>query len=276
MKISSLNIYPVKSMAPIEPTEAFVMPQGLQHDRRFALIDRHGRVVTRREMPQLLHFSVQISEHGDLLLTHGDIEFRVNTPNMQGERSVDLFSSRIDGVIDLGDDAASFVSNALGADYRMVYFGDRDARAVEPEIIGHGHFTGFADVYPILITTTPSLKALQDEGSYAFEMARFRPNIVIEGDFPAWSEDKWQDITIGDVHLRICKPCERCVMTLQDPLSGYKNESNEPLRTLGRIHRSKRGRIMFGQNAVVIKSGQIKQGDVVTILSQGQSNLLTN
>ena len=41
------------------------------------------------------------------------------------------------------------------------------------------------------------------------EEKRFRPNILIEGDFPEFSEDKWPTIKIGDVIFRNVRVCDR-------------------------------------------------------------------
>ena len=105
-------------------------------------------------------------------------------------------------------------------------------------------------------------------------MRRFRPNLVIDGDMAPWTEDTWRRIRVGTSVLRIVKPCERCVMTTQDPNTGVQTDRHEPLATLGKLHRSARGRIIFGQNAVVEQEGTVVLGDTIEVLEAGPSNLL--
>lgn len=58
----------------------------------------------------------------------------------------------------------------------------------------------------------------------------FRPNIVV--DCPAYIEDKWNWIKIGDVIFQVIKPCTRCVLTTINPETGERNKDGEPLKTL--------------------------------------------
>ena len=93
-------------------------------------------------------------------------------------------------------------------------------------------------------------------------MARFRPNVVIEGA-EAWAEDRWQRIAIGSAVLRAPKPCERCVVTTID--SSTAKAEREPLRTLASFRRTERG-VLFGVNLVPETLGVIAIGDPVRVL----------
>jgi uncharacterized protein len=82
-------------------------------------------------------------------------------------------------------------------------------------------------------------------------MERFRPNIVIDG-VEAYAEDKMHELRLGDITLRLVKPCARCAITTTDQESGTV-DGVEPLRTLKayRFDRELRG-VLFGQNAIVV------------------------
>ena len=62
---------------------------------------------------------------------------------------------------------------------------------------------------------------------------RFRANFIVSG-CPAFDEDTWAEIWIGDVMFKNMKPCQRCSNTLVDPMSGKKHEQFEPLKTLNK------------------------------------------
>lgn len=59
----------------------------------------------------------------------------------------------------------------------------------------------------------------------------FRPTILVEGA-PAYDEDDWELIKIGDVTFEAVKPCTRCSLTTIHPQMGVKNQNREPLTTL--------------------------------------------
>merc|ERR1711874_441009 len=95
--------------------------------------------------------------------------------------------------------------------------------------------------YPNMVLIRPSMSASQLTLSYpgkeegiqlTVEETRFRPNIFVTGDFPAFSEDRWAHIKIGDSVFRNVKLCTRCNYTTVDPSTGEKHSGGEPLKTL--------------------------------------------
>ena len=124
-----------------------------------------------------------------------------------------------------------------------------------------------ADGFPLLIATTASLAALDREAPVAVTMERFRPNLVVDGG-DAWEEDGWRRLRIGTVVLRIAKPCSRCIIVTQDPLSGAREDGDEPLTTLRAMGRMRPGGIMFGENAVPEATGTIRLGDPVEAIER--------
>ena len=67
-----------------------------------------------------------------------------------------------------------------------------------------------------------SLDDLNTHLDIPVSMNRFRPNIVLHGDQPAWAEDQWGSgnhnihvrVQDGDaVDLELCKPCSRCTVS---------------------------------------------------------------
>ncbi len=273
MKLARITTYPVKSISGMDLAAAQVTRWGLEGDRRWAVVYPSGVVATRRELPRLALVSAVPTPHGISLSFEGE---RLDVPLPErAPVSVKVFSSQIDGVQDAGNFAAHFLSCALETEVRMVYFPDDAQRRVDPRYATDPHFTALADGFPILLTTTASLDALNAALEHPVEMRRFRANLVVAGDFEPWAEDSWRVLRIGRTVMRVVKPCERCVMTTQDPSTGERRHGNEPLATLRRLHRSDRGKIIFGQNVIVEDPGEVVLGDDVEILESGPSNLLT-
>ncbi|GAP51255.1 MOSC domain-containing protein, partial [Streptomyces azureus] len=138
-----------------------------------------------------------------------------------------------------------------------------------PEYARPGETVSFADGFPLLLTTTASLDALNAliaQGDHADEgplpMNRFRPSVVVAGT-DAWAEDGWSRLAIGDVSFRVAKTCGRCLVTTTDQGTGERGR--EPLYSLGR-HRRLDGNLVFGQNLVPLSRGTIRVGDPVSIL----------
>jgi uncharacterized protein YcbX len=53
MKVTEINIYPIKSTRRIALQESEVLPRGLPWDRRWMLVDAKGRFITARDYPSL-------------------------------------------------------------------------------------------------------------------------------------------------------------------------------------------------------------------------------
>ena len=91
--------------------------------------------------------------------------------------------------------------------------------------------TAFTDGFPVLVTNTASLVALNHELPAPITMDRFRPNIVLSGA-QAWEEDHWRRIRIGAVKFRVAKPCARCAVTTVDQMTGARPDKTEPARAV--------------------------------------------
>ena len=64
MKISELNIYPVKSLKGIPLEEALVEGRGLQYDRRWMIVDENSRFITQREVPRMASVKIDVRTDG--------------------------------------------------------------------------------------------------------------------------------------------------------------------------------------------------------------------
>lgn len=269
--LHSIHVHPVKAVRGLAPREAAVEPWGLAGDRRWVLIDDGGKVVTQRQQPRLALATADLRSGGGVRLSApGMPPLTVAVPRPVATVPVEIFRDKVE-VIPAEDEAAhAWCSTYLGIDVRLAYMDDpATRRPLAPEYARPGETVSFADGFPLLLTTTASLDALNSliaQGEHAGEgplpMNRFRPNVVVAGT-PAWAEDAWSRLAIGEVSFRVAKPCGRCVVTTTDQGTGERGR--EPLFSLGR-HRRLGGKLVFGQNLVPQSRGTIRVGDAVRIL----------
>jgi uncharacterized protein YcbX len=248
-----------------------VEPWGLAGDRRWVLIDDGGKVVTQRRHPRLALVAAELQPGGGVRLSApGMPPLAVPVPRPVESVPVEIFRDKVEAVPAEDETAHAWVSSCLGSDARLVYMDDpATRRPLAPEYARPGETVSFADGFPLLLATTASLDALNSliaQGEHAGEgplpMNRFRPNVVVAGT-PAWAEDDWSRIAVGEVPFRVAKPCGRCVVTTTDQGTGERG--HEPLFSLGR-HRRLDGKLVFGQNLVPLSRGAIRVGDPVRVL----------
>jgi hypothetical protein len=270
MKVKSLHIYPLKSARAIDLETADLGSWGLEGDRRFMLVDERGKFITQRELQILAKVKARI-DAGKLALFLGDLSLDVT---FDPERRVD--AEIWDKPISLSlasDGANAALSGWFARPVRLVHADERTNRLCNPEWAGEGVNTGLSDGYPVLVTTTGSLRGLNDMtlelGGEGAGMERFRPNIVIDHDEP-FADDFWGTIEIGGIRLDLVKPCPRCIMTTQDQETGERI-GPDPMPAMRRIRMSADRRVagvLFGWNAVPRSIGKVAIGDAVTVISR--------
>ncbi|WP_329406899.1 MOSC domain-containing protein [Streptomyces sp. NBC_00704] len=270
-ELLSIHVHPVKAFRGQALREAVVEPWGLAGDRRWALIDDGGKVVTQRQQPRLaLAAAEPVPGGGVRLSAPGREPLTVPVPEAVGTVSMDLFGDKLEAVL-AGAAAHRWCSAYVGADVRLVHMDDPAARRpVDPGYALPGETVSFADGYPLLAVSAASLDALNSlvaQGPHSGEgplpMNRFRPNLVVGGTEP-WAEDHWSRLVVGEVEFRVAKPSGRCVVTTTDQDTAVRGK--EPLSTLGRHRRLDDG-LVFGQNLVPLSRGTVRVGDPVRVVA---------
>jgi uncharacterized protein YcbX len=269
MQLAGLFTYPVKSLRGHALDAATLEPCGLAGDRRWMLVDPDGRFITRRQVPAMAAMAVTPVPDG-LILHHPDHgSYRVVTPDadapvIEGRVWKDVLPVRLGN-----PQADDFLATALGRPARLAWQHDPRLRPVKPGYARPGEHVSLADGFPLLVVTEGSLAALNERLAVTVPMARFRPNLVIAGAEP-WAEDRWRRIRIGEVELRLTRPCARCIVVTQQPDTGERLEGNEPLTTLRAMGHATADGIMFGQNAVPERLGRVRICDPVEVLATGE------
>lgn len=258
MELSEIFVHPIKSLRGISVARARVLPAGLEHDRRWMLVDESGRFVSQREDPRLARVDVAIADDGYAVTIDGDT--RVVPWEHEGPRvRVRVWSAEVEAAVH--EPGGAFFSARLHRPLRLVRLPDDVVRPVgapgRPE-----DRVSFADAFPYLLIGQASLELLNDRVSGpALPMTRFRPNLVVRGSEPH-AEDGWARLRIGGVGFRGVRRCDRCVMTTIDPATGEKGP--EPLRTLA-SYRREDGAVWFGMNLVADGEGFVRVGDEVVV-----------
>lgn len=257
LRLTALNVYPIKSAAGI-PADAWQVDEfGLRFDRRWMVIDEAGRFISQREQPRLA--LVRPSFHEDFLLVDAPGQRPLELPllptcSITTKITVWDDSCEVDW---LGDHAAAWFSAALGYSCSLVYMPGSTLRPADPTFAPVGTRVSFADGFPFLMISEESLADLNSRMPTPLPMNRFRPNLVIAGAEP-FVEDRLQTFRIGNIGFSVVKPCDRCAITTTDQATGQREK--EPLRTLA-TYRRHNGKVFFGQNVVHHGIGRLRVGD---------------
>ncbi|WP_326599354.1 MOSC domain-containing protein [Streptomyces sp. NBC_01803] len=267
MRVVELHTYPVKGCAGIPLTTAMTTPAGLAHDRTFMIVDEDGVFRTQRRDPRLALIRPDVTPDGtELTLTaEGFPPLSLPVSVTAARREVRLFKSWFSG-IDQGAAAADWLTGFLGAPSRLVRVPPDHDRVTDGETPGT---SGYADSSAVHVTTLVSLAALNARAPATDEplpMARFRPNIVLDGrPGDPHAEDRLRHLTIGTTELGFTKTAIRCSVTLVDPATGHR-AGPEPLRTLATYRRAPEGGVSFGVKFSVTRPGELSVGDEVTVV----------
>jgi len=256
--VSSLIIYPVKSLAGINTLQANAMQAGFEHDRRWMLLDENNVFMTQRDMPQMALFIPEINE--DSLSVHFKNEsISFDLKEMTGEIiSTKVWDDNAETQI-VSKLASEWFSDQLGRRIKLVKIKSEESRSHYNTLRHIDIPVSLADGYPYLLTGEESLNNLNSKLEKNVPMNRFRPNIVVTTTV-AHEEDQWENIAIGEAGFKNMKPCGRCTMVTIDQSTGLSN--NETLKVLN-TYRKSGNSVLFGTNMMCTKEGKVTVGDVI-------------
>ena len=263
LRLTGINIYPIKSCRGIPLSEWDTDAFGLRFDRRWMVVDETGTFITQRTHPRMALIEVKV----------GDDALQIDAPGMPTlETPLRPSAAVVTQVVVwnfagrstwLGEGPALWFTEFLETACSLVHMGDEVVRYANPLFAPEATRVSFADGYPLLLISEESLADLNRRLSRPVPMNRFRPNLVLAGA-EAYAEDAWKKIEIGGMPLRVVKPCLRCAITTTDQVTTERGR--EPLRTLA-TYRRVNGEVMFGQNVVHETTGRLRVGDTVQPLA---------
>ncbi|MDQ0379343.1 MOSC domain-containing protein [Amycolatopsis thermophila] len=230
--VVALHRWPVKSLRGEEVRAARFDERGMAGDRAHALVDgrekRAGRLLTVRQNPAMLGWGAGYGELIDppkppVLRAPDGREWSWDEPGLAG---------------------------ALAGSFGMPV----DLRAAD----------GQQDRGPtVLVTFAASLAALSAELGAPVDLRRFRPNVHLTLDAPAFAEEDWgagTTLEVGEVVLEVAGertgPCIRCAVPSWDP-DGRERWPRLQTHLIDR-HDNK-----FGVILRVARAGVINAGDAV-------------
>ncbi len=226
-----LRRHPVKSMLGEEVDAVLVEPRGVRGDREWAVYTHDGKIGSGkdsrrfRRVDGLLHLRATLD---------GDVP-RVHLPSGPAL-----------------DVTAAGAEEALGR-----HLGRPVRLRREGEVPHH-------DDSPLHLVTTTALCTLGAELGRPVEVARFRPNLVVDtaAAVGAYPEDDWlgRRLAVGaEVVLEVTEPMPRCVMVTAEQADLPR--AGDVLTTLGRVHD-----VDFGVQLTVVRGGTVRRGDPVRLL----------
>jgi uncharacterized protein YcbX len=254
--------YPVKSMRGESCDALDVAAHGIVGDRRYALVDVESGKVASAKNPRLwgglLDFAARYIDG-----THENgAPPRVEVAFPGGARRAsddDALAAELGATLGR---PVRLSATAPAAPVLEEYWPDLDDLAhrdvITQEAMPAATFFDCASVHLLTTNTLGALRQRYPGG--AFEVARFRPNILVSVDgADAFAEDAWvgANVRIGnDVVLRITGPAPRCVMTtLAQP--GLAADLGV-LRTAAHHHAAS-----VGVYAEVVQGGALALGDAL-------------
>jgi uncharacterized protein YcbX len=263
LRLSAINVYPLKSGGGLAQTSWDVDTFGLRYDRRWMLVDDGGVFLSQREHPRLALIRPELEPDRLVLRAPGAADLELPLRPSGSDLTVTVWAGETRGrLVSAGADR--WFTAFLGIACRLVHMPEDVVRPVRPDYAHDGERTSFTDGFPFLLISDASLEDLNRRLAAPVPMNRFRPNLVVAGAEP-FAEDGWRRIRMGQLTFRVSKPCPRCVMTTVDQASGISS-GTEPLRTLAGFRRNAEGQVDFGQNLLHAGTGRLEVGMTVELL----------
>jgi uncharacterized protein YcbX len=260
VSIASLHVYPIKSCGGVALTEVMVIETGFEFDRAWMVVGPTGEFVTQRELPRMALIQPTLKTTEMVLRAPGMLALHIALDSVEGAVRAKVWDDEV-AAYDMGDLCAQWFTDFLGRPLRLVRFDPEQKRLSDHRWTGAlDAENAFADGFPILVASTAGLaefnRRLVAQGQDAVTMARFRPNLVLDG-LDAHGEDSLADIVFdtddGPVHLRLVKPCARCSIPDVDPATGEPGHAVGDVLASYRADARMNGALTFGMNAVIVE-----------------------
>jgi len=280
-EISDLWIFPVKSAGPILVKEfdcGLIGPRvGHIRDRVFTITHASsGECMSGSTYPKVVRVFPRIEGSLLTLTADGMKNLSIDIEPLYSSTNFVTVKYRLDDAqcVDCGDEAAKWLSKfILGKDegLRLNFYASQGPKNIRPRNYPFEHAEqkdsgAFHDESSYLIMNQASFDDLNTRIEKKVGALQYRPNFLVKGP-PAWDEDNWRWLKIGDTIFKNVQPCIRCVFTNVDPATGERHPQMEPLKTLKsyRTFEHLSTNPKFGVHLGVRGEGKVKLGDEVFV-----------
>ena len=251
--VARLNVAPVKGTRLLHPERVTIEPYGVPENRRFHLVNAHGRLFSG-------------TRHGPLVTIRAsyDIEREWLELHFPDGTVVSGRADVTDGALTTfmwGRDVPGHVVEGPWSDALSVFVG-QPVRLIRTEEPGQGN-----DSHAVSMVSVASVDELSAQSGLdqPLDSRRFRMLVEIEG-LRAHEEDEWLgcSVQLGEVVVRVIRPDPRCVVTEQDPDTGIRDfDTRKAIRA---YRASPEGDANMGVYADVLEPGAVAVGDPVAVL----------
>lgn len=199
--LSRIRIYPIKSLDPVDLTNAEIGVYSLRHDREFAMLASDGRYVNGKRT-------------GRVNQLRAEYDLFANRVSLSDRESINEAST-----FELSTNDASLKS------YLSDFF-ELDIDVVHQE---HGEMMDMPQIASVSIVSKATLESLNaDMPEYSLDelRLRFRANLEIDGVSPYWEDRLFAapgesvGFTLGDVQMIGISPRARCNVPPRNPFTG--------------------------------------------------------
>jgi len=263
VRVSRLSFTPVRGLGLSHPDSIELTGMGLVQDRRFYLVDEHGRLVDRLLAAELVQVGAETNDEATWLrMTFPDGTALEDEVQLDEPLQTEIYGRLGIGHVVGGPWAAALEPFA----HRRVLLvrcdnpGGTRIRAGETNVRN-----------AVSIVSDGSLRELARQlGVNEVDGRRFRMLIQVDGA-EAHEEDTWigGSVGIGTAVLSVTKPDARCAITTQNPDTGERDL--DTLRTLIRYRGFRDGdpekKIDFGVLGEVLQPGRVAVGDEITVFA---------
>ena len=256
--VAAVFVHPIKSCGGMAVHSSLLIETGLEFDRAWMVVNAQGAPLTQRELPRMVLIQPTLRSSDMVLRAPGMLALHIRLDTVEKPTRAQVWGDIVKAY-DMGDLAAQWFSDFLGVKARLVRFDPEEQRLSDRRWTGDIEAeSAFADAFSLLIASTAGLaelnRRLQLAGEAPVTMARFRPNIVLDG-LDAHGEDHLDEICFdsadGPVKLKLVKPCTRCPIPDIDPVTATPGHAvGDALRSY-RADPRMDGALTFGMNAVI-------------------------
>lgn len=241
--------YPVKSFQGLAEERLSIGPDGVAGDRTFGLIDLEAdRLLSAKRTGALL----QASATDDTITLPDGRSFRVDDDGLD-----DVLTEWV------GRPIRFAMADETGpVSYQMTFDPPDDDAELFDIPTPEGTFLDIAAVH--LVTTATLRGCATARPEIDWDVRRFRPNLLLDVDGPAFVEDGWigRRIQVGAVTLQVDGPMVRCAMPLRAQPGGLERQT-QLFHALNELNTTFPGHL--GLCASVVEPGEVQVGDPITV-----------